>query len=283
MFLTGANLVKHLKNCIQIYLFGVFILASPCFLTYKYQILMKKLILCGAIALVSFSASAQKKSDVKFGVRAGLVSSNMVQSQQDNEMAGHHGYNTSFYLGGVVNVPVTSMLSLQPGLTYTSKGHSTNHQRTFGGTKYTLNYATRIHYLEIPVNLVAKLDAGSGKVLIGAGPYLSYALGGNMKNSSLKNGKTESEEFDLRFGSNNEENFRDDKKENHLNSRFDYGLNFSLGYQFSNRLSLNATYSLGLANLHAGEYKYETGNDKLVRLNNSLNNRALSLGLGFTF
>ena len=39
----------------------------------------------------------------------------------------------------------------------------------------------RLFYVEVPVNGVLKLPLGKGKVLLGGGPYLGFALAGNVQ------------------------------------------------------------------------------------------------------
>lgn len=118
-----------------------------------------------------------------------------------------------------------------------------------------LSGSLNISYLELPVNLVANFDTGSGKFFAGAGPYAAYALSGNGKAGGVKE--------DMPFGSNDGE-FK----------RFDFGLNFLAGYQLTNGLNIHAGYGLGLGNIL---------NDKSSGVDLSAKNKVFSVSLGFNF
>ncbi|RZK69018.1 MAG: PorT family protein, partial [Pedobacter sp.] len=120
-------------------------------------------------------------------------------------------------------------------------------------------------YLEIPVNVVGKIPAGSGNVFVGAGPYFGYALSGKSKAKVSVSGgginESDSSKEDLEFGSEDGE-FK----------RVELGVNFLGGYQLKNGLNINFGYGLGLSNL----VNNSSGDGKA-------SNRVLSVGLGFNF
>ena len=185
---------------------------------------MKKIILFSAMALISFSTMAQKKggsmkgggmSDMTYGVKAGVtfptvnISPSLPAGRSESSI-------TLFYVGGIVDVPLFSILSIQPGLFYVGKGYKTTN------TLVTPNVIgnTNIWYLEIPVNLVAKKELGPGKIFVGAGPYVGYAVATN----------------GLKIGTDIHE--------------IDFGLDFMLGYQLDKGLGINVAYDLGLLNIN---------------------------------
>jgi hypothetical protein len=86
---------------------------------------MKKLFLVAAITAVGFASKAQ----VTFGVKAGLNISNWTGDDADGASS-----LTGFNAGGLVNIPISSMFSVQPEVTYSGEGVK------FDGGKYTTNY-----------------------------------------------------------------------------------------------------------------------------------------------
>ena len=247
---------------------------------------MKKVILMSAIALVSFSSFAQTKATnnagITYGVKAGVTFPGMTASKSNNDAVSYAGRGTQFFGGGVVNVPVSALFTLQPGLSLVGKGFSTEETEISGGnTAVTSNKRTPL-YLELPINMIASFDAGNGKFLVGAGPYVSLALGGKIKNSLVVNGVadafyTDAADRDLRFGTNTDEDVNTGAELKDMKS-FDFGLNFLVGYQLSNGLSINAGYGLGLLNLDSN-----AGRESLKNAKPSLKNSVFSVGLGFTF
>ncbi len=240
---------------------------------------MKKTILLGAIALISLSTFAQDKSDnsrITYGVKAGVTFPTFSTSGDD-----FNGYSvksiTSFYVGGIVNIPVHSMLSVQPGLTLIGKGSKlTSSTQLPAGADFYIQQTPL--YLEVPVNLVASFEAGPGKVFVGAGPYLSFGIGGKIKAVTTLDGSVpagaEGANFnkDLKFGTNSSSTSASDSK--NLKS-LDFGLNFLLGYQLTNGLSINGGYGLGLTNI--------SPNTDIEGNKASLKNSVISVGLGFAF
>ena len=194
--------------------------------------------LCGAIALASFTTTtfAQKGSassdpGITYGVKAGVTIPSISTVLRVGE-ATNSDSSVSFYVGGIVDIPVASILSVQPGVSLVGKGGKQG------------DITQNLYYIEVPVNLVAKMEAGPGKIFVGAGPYLALGVGGN-------NG--------VKFG------------ENAFNP-IDLGVNFMLGYQMANGFSVNGGYGLGFSDVFNGNSLGAKGK-----------NRVISVGLGFNF
>lgn len=228
---------------------------------------MKKLVLSLAVlAGLGFSASAQN-NPVKFGVKAGVAFSNMSFSSSGASASGDT--RTSFYVGGIVDLPVSEVFSVQPGLSYIGKGTkqkasgsvTLNEQTTSSSTEATVSPA----YLEIPVNFIANFKAGEGKFFVGAGPYYAFGIAGKIKGkeTTTKNGvtTTTNEDQKIKFGSGNDADLK----------RGDFGVNILAGYQLKNGLSFNAGYGLGLSNVLNESQGYKA------------KNRVFTVGLGFAF
>lgn len=213
---------------------------------------MKKILLLLTLAAgLNLAANAQDKP-VSFGIKAGVAFPNLTFSAMGTSVS--LDSKTTFYVGGIADIKVSNMFSVQPGLTFMSKGTKSG-DAFFGEEGSDLSGSINISYLELPVNLVANFDAGSGKFFVGAGPYAAYALSGNGKAGDTKE--------DMPFGSNDGE-FK----------RFDFGLNFLAGYQLTNGLNFHAGYGLGLGKIV---------NDENSGVNLATKNKVFSVGVGFNF
>ena len=108
--------------------------------------------------------------------------------------------------------------------------------------------------LELPLYLMGQIFTGSGKIFIGAGPYVGLGLDATQSPGSI----------DLY------------KKDNTTNKafmhRWDFGLGAIFGYEFGCGISLNCIYQAGLINRLSAE-----------KDNMSLKNQTISLGIGYKF
>ena len=122
----------------------------------------------------------------------------------------------------------------------------------------------KVNSLEIPVNMVYYIPAGSGKVFLGVGPYLGFNLKGKSERSHLFTYEGSisltTSKFDLKFsGPDRTLNF------------IDTGVNFLTGYKLNIGLLINAGYGLGMSNLNP-----DLNSD-------SYSNRLISVGIGYEF
>jgi opacity protein-like surface antigen len=77
---------------------------------------MKKILL-SAVAVMAFGVAAQAQSEeMKFGVKAGLNLTNFTGDFDEADGA------TSFYVGGLVDLPVSGNFHVQPELLYSMEG-----------------------------------------------------------------------------------------------------------------------------------------------------------------
>jgi hypothetical protein len=99
------------------------------------------------------------------------------------------------------------------------------------GAKYKdADIKIRLNYLEIPIYALYHYKLGeSGGVYGGLGPYFAYGIGGKVKGE----GSSQSSFGEDRGGY----------------KRFDAGLGFKAGYEFSNGFFVDLSYELGLANI----------------------------------
>lgn len=137
---------------------------------------MKKFLVL-AIAFVTISQIS--KAQISIGIKGGRTFSFQDRTDvSDNTVTFGDAFKGG-HIGLHADLPITNFLSLQPELLYVRKGAKfTTKQGDW--TKVNLSY------IEMPVNAVVKLNVGFAKVIAGAGPVLSYGIGGKMRQNDQK-------------------------------------------------------------------------------------------------
>lgn len=237
---------------------------------------MKKVFLLGLCILVTSSLFAQEKFgtvdntvNATYGIKAGVTFPSI--SGINNRLSTNYSTDdqsiTSFYAGFVANIPLDKASSgnvyLQPGLSYVGKGgESVITSSTFNGD---IAIKRTISYLVLPVNLLFGIKAGTGRVIVGAGPYLGVAFSGKTKTSTsgalaLLPSSPSNSTSSLKIGSQGDIR------------TWDFGIGLQLGYQLANGLSINIGSDIGLTNI-----------DGYADSGVNTRNQLISAGLGFTF
>ena len=216
-----------------------------------------KLMLFGIMILAVTIINAQKTS---FGLRGGVNFYNLTGKEADGDKLDNK-LKTGFNVGVNAEIPVGIDFYVQPGIIYSSKGAS-----DVFGTKNKIN----IGYIEIPVNLLYKPDLGTGKLLLGFGPYAAFGIGGNYvfdasgvdkKPVKFKNQITVAEAI---------------ANDNYYVKGFDAGANFLFGYEWSNRFSVQLNAGLGLVNIFTKVENIDPGKS-------SLKNTGFGVSVGYRF
>jgi hypothetical protein len=218
---------------------------------------MKKLLFFTVLTFFVITAQAQ----VKIGIRAGLNSAKLNAFYQEdasgslndgNEFVGLSKPLISFHAGLTFDIPLSDQFSFQPSVLYSGKGSNSQY------TVYYYNEQTGVNdyvnakikstpfYIDLPLHFVYKNDLGAAKLLIGAGPYLSYGISGKTKaDVTFINAKTTTSVEDNIAWSESDYNANDALEG--IN-RFDAGLSVMLGMEFSEKFQVAVTYGFGLAN-----------------------------------
>lgn len=208
---------------------------------------MKKILLSlGAALLLAAGAQAQTSWGLKAGVNLGKYS-NYGDDQKNN---------TSFHVTGFADLPVASNFSIQPGVSLQGKG--TRFFEDYEGIG-NAEFSRNVMSIEVPVNAVYWIPAGTGSVFLGAGPYIGFNVSGKEKLKGDLGGFAGETEWDLDFSG-------DDRDMNVI----DAGANFMAGYKLANGFLINAGYNLGLTQLVPG-------------FDERVSNRVWSFGVGFQF
>jgi len=219
----------------------------------------KQILLAAAIAFSTFSFAQTAPS---FGIRAGVVSSDMrgdAVSSLENMLDFSGGAirssgNTGFYAGGFANIPVSSLISVEPGIYYSQKGYGLKGELSLKGVEFLgaqAEAALNTTYIDVPVVLKANINGFQ----VFAGPQVSYLTRAELRTTA---GALGFNVLDQKMDATGQMN------------RWDAGITGGIGYQFSNGLHLSASYDHGLSKVNSGK-------------NLESYNKAFKVGLGMTF
>lgn len=201
---------------------------------------------------IQFSVSAQ--------VQVGIMAGPQFSIRHYNKSIANNGFITSGNAGVTSIIPVSKKLALHGTLGYSGKGviiKDFTFNDVLGNDMGKGDINILLHYIELrsPVDYIFNLSSGS-KLLVGAGPYISYAVGGHQK---IKN----NDFFAALIG--DELDF-----ENEYN-RFEFGITSNIGLQFSQKWLLSIYTDLGLTDI----FKMESSKN--------ISHRSFSFTLGYAF
>jgi len=194
-----------------------------------------KLLVLACAMLFALTANAQIPR-VSFGLRAGvnvqnINGKNLTGNDLENDM------KAGFHVGVNAEIHVASDFYLQPGVLFSTKG-AKGEDDTKQEVKFSLSY------VEVPINLLYKPTLGPGKLLLGFGPYVAYAVGGSAKRGD-KDGKLEYEKevtlLEYSTGT---------LVATYYAKRLDVGGNLLFGYEFAKKISVQLNAQLGLAKIN---------------------------------
>ncbi|KAA8482725.1 PorT family protein [Arcticibacter tournemirensis] len=202
------------------------------------------------LVLTAGIVNAQDSSKVTYGIKVGINNNSTTRSSTFDEVNPPKMKNfRSYSVTVIVDVPLTSVLSVQPGLELTTKG-----QQKGASTGGSDDVEYRVTYLQAPINLIAKYR----NFFLGAGGYFARALKGTYESGSVKD--------DLKFGSSY---ISSASKKNDDWEQYDYGASMLFGYKLK-KFTFNVNYQYGLKDIDPNPY-YRS------------KNRGVSLELGFIF
>ena len=164
---------------------------------------------------------------------------------------------SSFHLGVMVDLPLASILSFQGGLLYTGKGSKVEFGKP-GDAVYVQGTSGPM-YIEMPLQLVAKIPIVIGKIFVGAGPYGAIGITGKNKLTIQSGGATTYSNKNIAFSGDSTVTpsiygFGRLK-------RLDFGLNALAGIEIS-RFIFTANYGMGFADIKEGNINNDNDNNK---------------------
>lgn len=233
--------------------------------------------LAGGLLASLFFTGSRVDAQAQFGLRAGANFYNVISKGADG-MKSDYILNPGFHVGATVDIAIADQFALQPGVLFTQKGFQSE---VITPTVTTASTVTS-HHIEVPVNLIFKPELGDGKLLLGAGPYVAYGVGGRF----IRTRKdwmqpvegadpvilTTKENIKLQFL----EDINDrDANKIHLSKPLDYGANLLAGYELKGKYSAQLNAQLGLANLTPTANGQNTGG--------KFKNVGFGISLGYKF
>jgi len=225
---------------------------------------IKIILSTGLVLGAALFSQAQSKSPVTFGLRAGVNFQNVNGKDFNGDKLSYDlvpGYN----IGANVEVPIATDFYIQPGLLFTTKGAKAD--KDYLGQ--SVDATTTLSYLEVPVNFLYKPALGSGRLLLGFGPYVAFGLGGKTR----LEGSGQKKDYDVKY--QNTVSATDPKDQTYF-KKMDAGANLLFGYEFSNRLSAQLNAQLGLAKINP-EYEYLSGDKSAWK------NTGFGVSVGYRF
>ena len=204
---------------------------------------MKKVILNLGLAFIISMFAINVNAQIRGGIKADANVSNFILSDMDNTES-KLGFGAS--LGGFVKFEFSEHFALQPELLFHFKSSTTevvgieNDYRFWGA--------------EVPVYVLGQWGMGNGKFYAGVGPYFGLGFSAKYDNVDLDLYK------------------KNDITDESILQRCDFGFGAMLGYEFGNRIQINAGYKIGIIDA------LDAGKDDASMLP-----QAISLGIGYRF
>lgn len=192
-----------------------------------------------AFGMTTMNANAQAG---KFGINAGANFANITGKD-----AGKNKIKTGFQAGITYDIGLGDDFVIQPGLSYVQNG--AKYDGAFAAI--TQNPKVEMNYLQLPVMFQYQPEVGSGRVLLGVGPYVGMGIGQVKIENDITSTKLDWDQAKLK--------------------KMDAGGKLLVGYQLANGLSLNVNANLGMVKTP------DTNNPATI------NNTSFGATLGFKF
>jgi len=211
-----------------------------------------KTIIQTALVVILTITFPELHSQVRTGYVFGLNLSTI--ALKNNEVSYDGTTPAGFHFGGFCELPLNDNFAFKPAFLFSAKG-----------TDYkidTLEYSLSPIYIEVPVNMVCSFGSDALRVVLFAGPYFAFGIGGYkiIPGGELK---------DLRFGSGGNSDLRP----------FDVGFNLGAGVSIRGFL-ISVQYGLGLENIAPDTKYYTEMNNKVIGISISAGTPGLKTSFG---
>ncbi len=223
--------------------------------------------------LIILFAILSSSSFAQIGVRAGVNFNSVISRDPDgNEVYNDPKFNPGFHVGVTYDFPIAKDFYIQSAALLSRKGYRTKYNSKSISDKSRLNP----YYIEMPINVLFAPKLGKGRILLGAGPYVAYGIGGSGKlhsNAVINDAITpQDRNVTLKFM----QDVKSKKEGDYVYGKaFDYGVQVVEGYEYKGRLSVQVFGQLGLAN---AQPKINGEPSK-----NKLKNYGIGLSVGYIF
>jgi len=202
------------------------------------------------LVLLPLLAVAITRAQLRVAVVGGVHSSSVNESNNLpgwDSISNNYSARTGVHFGFMADLPAspTSKIYFQPGIVFYNKGRKYESPYDSVGDVKSFTASQFINYIDVPLNVVFKYPLKKkNKLLIGAGPYLSFFYNGKEKTETLFNtgGYESTETDDLPVGKNPGQY-----------KTVNYGINALAGIEFG-RWFLTANYSHGFGDFYTSSY-----------------------------
>jgi hypothetical protein len=188
----------------------------------------KALLFALTTTALALGAKAQQPT---FGIRAGVNFQNINGKNYDGTDT-RNKLKTGFNIGANAEIPVAPDFYVQPGVLFTTKGAK---------NKDDNDIKINLSYIEVPITFLYKPTLGTGKLLLGIGPYVAFAVSGNYTDAAGK-------DHDINF--DNKITAAEYLSNPYNAKRMDVGGNLLFGYELSSKISAQLNAQLGMANIN---------------------------------
>ena len=195
-----------------------------------------------SLLVVFTTATITINAQIKPVIKAGVMQSTWkgeARQSFDQLIDKTDGYittrnRTAFYAGAGVEIPLGTVVSVEPSLIYSQRGYGIKGNLTINNMKIDALDAratSQMHYIDLPVLLKVKPAAG---LVLFAGPQVSYLVKNNLRaDVSVLGFSLINTDMDITDQFN----------------RWDVGVTGGVGYEFSNGIGINAAYERGFQRL----------------------------------
>lgn len=219
---------------------------------------MKTKALLFALATTALAISTKAQDKTTFGIRAGVNFQNINGEDADGDDL-DFGMKTGFNIGVNAEIPVATDFYVQPGVLFSTKGAK---------DKDDDDIKVKLSYIEVPINFLYKPVLGTGKLLLGIGPYVAFAVGGKVSDA-------EGDDTDIEF--EKEITATQAGSGTPYLKRFDAGGNLLVGYEFTNKFSAQLNAQLGMVKINPEITNLPGGDDAKWK------NTGFGISLGYRF
>ncbi|PXV69202.1 outer membrane protein with beta-barrel domain [Dysgonomonas alginatilytica] len=232
---------------------------------------MKKYAALGMlIVLLITCLNLQAQSQISYAIKAGANFSNSTHQNMNSDMNSRMGY----HFGLIAHKQYSDHFFLRSGIEFTAKGAKGDVQWTNNPESSTYpsesiqSWTYRLNYLQIPILAGYKYSLSSStKLLINAGPYLSYGIYAREKYIYSYYKLPQYLPYTLTHTTIQKKGFGDAGLD-----KFDFGIIGGIGIEY-NQYLLNINYEAGVLNLMSG---YDGGNP-------SWKNQNITISVGYFF
>ncbi|HEY4877394.1 MAG TPA: porin family protein [Puia sp.] len=189
--------------------------------------------------------------NVQFGFTAGAGISGITKTNNIGVAFEQRNSVVDYFAGITSKIKINNDFAFKPELYFEKKGWTNKYNnliinltenQPYFAIQDSILHSDKIemNYIKLPLNLSFSLpQIADGKIDVEVGPYIAYAISGNY-NSFYGNNNASVYNFSSNI--NNDNSSQTGIKFN----RFDYGLNFKMGYELSVGLLIHVKYELGL-------------------------------------